>query len=69
MGRIKTKLAKRVAVELWENHKDLFKKDFGENKKIVANFVEFPSKKLKNIVAGYATRLAKPKSKTKTTLR
>ncbi|PLW79841.1 30S ribosomal protein S17e [Candidatus Woesearchaeota archaeon] len=59
MGRIKTALIKRVTNELVEKHKDSFTKDYEENKAIVENFADIPSKKLKNIIAGYVTRLVK----------
>ncbi|MBI5389475.1 30S ribosomal protein S17e [Candidatus Woesearchaeota archaeon] len=56
MGRIKTVLTKRVTNELMEKHSQDFKKDFNENKKQVSKFASFPSKKLRNIIAGYVTR-------------
>ena len=59
MGRIKTKLIKRISHEIFKEHKDKLKKTFEENKEIVAKLADFPSKKLRNIVAGYLTRLVK----------
>lgn len=59
MGRIKTTLIKRTAIELFNTHKNEFKKDFEENKKIVEGLAEIESKKLRNIIAGYITRLVK----------
>jgi len=59
MGRIKTKLIKRVSNEIFKNNKDKLKTDFTENKEIIQKIADFPSKKLKNIVAGYVTRLMK----------
>ena len=59
MGRIKTALIKRVTNELVDLHRDSFTKNYEENKKIVGNFADIPSKKLKNIIAGYVTRLMK----------
>lgn len=61
MGRIKTKLIKRVSNELFRDNKDKLKTDFYENKEIVGKLADFPSKKLQNIVAGYITRLMKQK--------
>jgi small subunit ribosomal protein S17e len=61
LGRIKTKLIKRVTLKLFSQHKDEFKPDFEENKKIVARFADIPSKKIRNIIAGYLTRLVKQK--------
>lgn len=59
MGRIKTQQIKRVTKQLMKEHGDEFKKDFSENKKLVREFVEVKSKKLRNTIAGYVTRLVK----------
>lgn len=63
MGRIKTMLVKRVTNDLVREHNSSFKKDFGENKKIVESFAIVPSKKLRNMIAGYATRIMKRSDK------
>lgn len=59
MGRIKTVLIKRVTEELVRRHKKEFKTDFDLNKKIVAKKADIKSKKLRNVIAGYVTRLIK----------
>lgn len=59
MGRIKTKLIKRKTREVIAEHTGKFKEDFDENKKLVSQFVDVPSKKLRNVIAGYVTRLMK----------
>ena len=59
MGRIKTTLIKRTAKKLFANHKDEFHKDFEKNKKAVDNLIIVSSKKLRNVIAGYVTRLKK----------
>lgn len=59
MGRIKTQLIKRVSQDLFNENKDQVKKTFDENKVIVQKLADVPSKKLRNIIAGYLTRLAK----------
>jgi len=59
MGRIKTKLVKRTAIKLFDIYKDKFKPDFEENKKVVQEVAEFHSKKLRNVVTGYITKLVK----------
>ncbi len=59
MGRIKTKYVKRVTKSLIFKYKDKFKPDFRSNKTVVSDLIETKSKKLKNVVAGYATRLVK----------
>ena len=61
MGRIKTKLTKRVTLKLVKMHRDEFKKDFKSNKELVTKFADIPSKKLRNIIAGYVTRLVNTK--------
>ena len=61
MGRIKTTLIKRAGKKLMTMHKDKFKKDFTDNKKIVSKLADIPSKKMRNILAGYLTRLTKQK--------
>lgn len=57
MGRIKTKLVKRATLELFRDYKDRFKDSFEENKKIVSELVNIPSKKIRNTIAGYITRI------------
>ncbi len=59
MGRIKTQLVKRTTLELYRNNRDSFKDNFEDNKQIVSELAEFPSKKIRNTVAGYVTRLVK----------
>ena len=59
MGRIKTTMIKRVTLKLFRDHPDKFKSNFSDNKKVVEELVEVRSKKLRNIIAGYMTRLAK----------
>ena len=61
MGRIKTTLIKRTGKKLYSEHKDEFKDKFEYNKKIVDGLVDVQSKKLRNIIAGYVTRLVKKK--------
>ena len=61
MGRIKTTPIKRISQKLVREHKDKFKPDFAKNKKLVVELLDVPSKKLRNIIAGYVTRLVKQK--------
>lgn len=61
MGRIKTARIKRVTNKLVQQHRSDFKTDFGDNKKLVTNFAEVRSKKLRNVIAGYVTRQMKAK--------
>jgi small subunit ribosomal protein S17e len=59
MGRIKTKIIKRITQQLMEQHKDTFTEDFTKNKAMLNEFVTLNSPKLKNIIAGYVTKLVK----------
>ncbi|MCM2325016.1 MAG: 30S ribosomal protein S17e [Candidatus Woesearchaeota archaeon] len=56
MGRIKTKNIKRVTLNLIENHFNEFSEDVNKNKAVVEKYADVPSKKLRNTIAGYATR-------------
>jgi small subunit ribosomal protein S17e len=57
MGKVRTKLVKRVARELLSRYSELFKRDFEHNKRVVAMLAVIPSKKLRNQIAGYITHL------------
>jgi len=59
MGRIKTALTKRVTRELIKLHSNKFTDNFEENKKIVNTLISTPSKRLRNIIAGYVTKIIK----------
>ena len=59
MGRIKTKLVKRMTVDIVERFPTEGSTDFNENKKFVELHLDTQSKKLRNTIAGYASRLKK----------
>ena len=59
MGRIKTQLIKRTCNSLFDKHKKDIKTDFEENKAIMSQISDVKSKKFRNIMAGYLTRLQK----------
>ena len=59
MGRIKTMLIKRSANKLLKEYKVNFNAEFNYNKIQVSKFADIRSKKIRNIVAGYITRLIK----------
>lgn len=59
MGRIKTKLVKRMTHEIVDRYGDQVTTVFEENKKVVAQRLDTQSKKLSNMIAGYVTRLKK----------
>jgi small subunit ribosomal protein S17e len=57
MGRIKTSFVKRIALDLYARHASEFTPDFEKNKEVLEKLVELKSKKLRNVIAGYLTRL------------
>ena len=57
MGRIKSSFIKNTAKRLVDESPETFTKDFDENKKILGN--EMPGKRLRNMIAGYITRIKK----------
>lgn len=59
MGRIKTTFIKRKTKELFDKHGKNFGTDFSQNKLTTNRYVEVQSKKLRNTIAGYMTRLKK----------
>lgn len=63
MGRIKTALIKRATREIMEKNGDKFTDKFEENRNTLKSTVSLPSKKMRNIIAGYTTRLVKMKDK------
>ncbi len=61
MGRIKTTLIKRLTLKLYNEYKDQFKEDYEHNKRLVQELIDVESKKIRNVIAGYLTRLIKEK--------
>lgn len=59
MGRIKTVLVKRVTKQLVKEHGDEFTEDFDKNKEVLAKYTNIESRKIRNVVAGYVSRLIK----------
>ncbi|MFP3201758.1 MAG: 30S ribosomal protein S17e [Sulfolobus sp.] len=59
MGNVYTKDIKRVSIELYSKLKDRVTTDFAKNKKLVEEYVDVQSKKVRNRIAGYLTRYAK----------
>lgn len=62
MGRIKTALIKRITFDIYRARKDSLSSNFDENKQIINALVQMPSKKIRNTVAGYLTRLTRAKT-------
>ena len=59
MGRIKSRFVKSQALKIFEKGREEFSENFQENKKTIEKFAKFNSKKLRNTVTGYITRLAR----------
>jgi len=55
---VRTEQVKRIARELLNRYPNKFTADFENNKKLVEAYTNISSVKLRNRVAGYATRLA-----------
>lgn len=63
MGRIKTKLVKRIGNEIVKKIEG-FSTDFEQNKKLLNQYLK-TSKKLRNVIAGYIVKLKKMEEKSK----
>lgn len=61
MGRIKTQMIKRLTHELIDRHAEKFSEDFTQNKELVGASISGASKKMRNVIAGYVTRLVRMK--------
>ncbi|NPA05580.1 MAG: 30S ribosomal protein S17e [Crenarchaeota archaeon] len=59
MGKVRIGVVKRTARKLLAMYPDLFTDDYEHNKKVVKMLVETQSKRLRNQIAGYVTRLYK----------
>jgi small subunit ribosomal protein S17e len=59
MGKVYTSLIKRTARKLMELYPSEVSEDFEKNKELVSKYLDIRSRKLRNQVAGYLTRLVK----------
>lgn len=59
MGNIRPRFIKRAAERLVRDYPERFKPDFEHNKRAVSELLILPSKRLRNLVAGYLTSLVK----------
>jgi small subunit ribosomal protein S17e len=57
VGKVRTVLIKRLARELVDRYADSFSKDFDHNKGQVDELLTNTTKRLRNRIAGYITRL------------
>jgi len=58
MGKVRTEQVKRTARELLDKYPNKFSTDFEKNKKLVNEYTNISSTKVRNKVAGYTARLA-----------
>ena len=59
MGNIRPKFIKRSAERLAQDYPERFNEKFEHNKKAVSDLLILPSKRLRNLIAGYLTSLVK----------
>ena len=59
MGRVRTKTVKRAARQLIEKFYPKMSLDFHYNKRVLDDVAIVPSKRIRNKIAGYASRLMK----------
>lgn len=57
MGKVRIAAVKKVARELVERYPDKLTTDYESNKKVLADLVDAKTKRLRNRVVGYVTRL------------
>ena len=57
LGSVRSEKVKSAARELFKRYPSKFTTDYAENKKTMASMLNVPSKKLRNTIAGYITRL------------
>lgn len=59
MGRIKSTFVKTSAMKIYQKGNEEFTDNFDNNKEVVAKHAEIPSKRLRNSIVGYITRIVK----------
>jgi len=57
LGKVRTVLVKRLSRELVERYPDSFSTEFDQNKDVVDELLTNTTKRLRNRIAGYITRL------------
>ena len=57
MGKVRPEKVKKIARELVKRYPNQFTTDFENNKKLLASMATIYSSKLRNLIAGYITRL------------
>jgi len=59
LGKVRTEMVKRLAIELIDKYPKSINTEFEHNKKFLAELNIGVSKKMRNKIAGYATRVVK----------
>ena len=59
MGRIKSTFVKSSGKKIYKMGNTEFTENFDKNKGIIDKYAKIPSKRLKNSIVGFITRLAK----------
>ena len=59
MGNVRSLLVKRTARKLVNQFGHRFRKDYTHNKQVVGELLDLPSKRMRNLIAGYVTRLVR----------
>ncbi len=67
MGKVRPEHVKRIAKRLVQRFPDKFTTNFENNKKLVEEFTNLSSTKLRNRIAGYVTRLVTIMQQSETT--
>lgn len=57
MGRIKTQFVKRTTKKLLADYPEKFSDSYEHNKEALRQLLEVESPKIRNVIAGYLTRL------------
>jgi small subunit ribosomal protein S17e len=57
LGKVRPEKVKKIARELVKRHTDQFTTDFEKNKRALDSMATIYSSKLRNLIAGYITRL------------
>ena len=63
MGRIKSTFVKSSGQKIYQKAEAEFTENFDNNKEIVKKHADIPSKRLRNSIVGYITRLVKKQEK------
>ena len=59
MGKVRTEMVKRISIELVDRYERSFTTEFEQNKQFLKEIGLDVSKKLRNKIAGYVTRIMK----------